>query len=121
MSEAPGWLIAEVAEGIQRLLVLRLDGCPPADAVEAVALAWVDALLVRGGRWDEHRDAPRIRTAFRRLAAHAERWPAPAAVWQYLPAREEPLTLPAPAPTPEQRERIRQMIASARAALMGRG
>ncbi|WP_162860579.1 hypothetical protein [Pseudothauera hydrothermalis] len=121
MSEAPGWLVAEVAEGIQRLLVLRLEGCPPADAVEAVALAWADALMVRGGRWEETLDAPRIRTAFRLLCAHAERWPAPTAIWQHMPSRQTPAALPPPAPTPEQRERIKAYIAQARAALKGRG
>lgn len=119
MSEAPGWLVAVVAEGIQRLLVLRLEGCPPADAVEAVALAWVDALLVRGGHWDEALDAPRIRAAFRWLAAHAERWPAPAAIWQHMPARAEPPKLPEPALTPEARARAREMLARARQALKG--
>jgi hypothetical protein len=98
MSEAiPGWLLAEVAEGIQRLLVLRLDGCPPADAVEAMALAWADALLVRGGMWDEALDAPRLREAFRRLAAHVQRWPAPADIWLYMPGRPmQPVLQPPP-------------------------
>ncbi|MEW5790014.1 MAG: hypothetical protein ACOY4L_09025 [Pseudomonadota bacterium] len=112
MSEAAtGWLVAEVAEGIQRLLVLRLDGCPPADAVEAVALAWADALMVRGGAWREDLDAPRLREAFRRLAAHSTRWPAPAEIWQHLPARPEPPRLAPPAPDPHERQRIAQMIA----------
>lgn len=120
MSEAaPGWLVAEVAEGIQRLLVLRLDGCPPADAVEAVALAWADTLMVRGGRWDEALDAPRIRQAFRGLAAHAERWPAPSAIWQHMPGRPEQPKLPEPAPTAEERERIKAMIAQARKMMIG--
>ncbi|RPE72519.1 hypothetical protein EDC62_0210 [Tibeticola sediminis] len=119
MREAPGWLVAEVAEGIQRLLVLRLEGCPPADAVEAVALAWADALMVRGGRWDAQLDAPRIRAAFRSLAAHADRWPAPAAIWQHVPSRPSPKALPEPAPTPQQREHIRQMLERARQALRG--
>lgn len=118
MSEAPGWLVAEVAEGIQRLLVLRLEGCPPADAVEAVALAWADALLVRG-RWEQQRDAGRLRQAFRSLAAHVQRWPAPAELWAHLPAAQEPMRLAAP-PTPpsaEQRARIAQMLAEMKAAM----
>ena len=60
---APGWLVAEVAEGVQRLLVLRLDGCPPADTVQAVALAWADAIWLRAGRWTAEHDAPRLRHA----------------------------------------------------------
>ncbi|TXF11907.1 hypothetical protein [Pelomicrobium methylotrophicum] len=115
MSEAaPGWLVAEVAAGLQRLLVLRLDGCPPADAVEAVALAWADALMVRGGGWQEALDAPRIREAFRRLAAHAMRWPAPAEIWQHMPARPEPPKLPAPPPSEEERARAMRMLAELR-------
>ncbi|MCX8016636.1 MAG: hypothetical protein N2690_01845 [Rhodocyclaceae bacterium] len=122
MSEAaPGWLVAEVAEGIQRLLVLRLEGCPPADAVEAVALAWADTLAVRGGRWEEALDAPRIRAAFRGLAAHATRWPAPAALWEHLPARPKPPSLPPPLPTPEERERIMDLIGQLKARMAARG
>ncbi|GAB4112868.1 MAG: hypothetical protein Fur0019_19290 [Tibeticola sp.] len=116
MSEAaPGWLVAEVAEGIQRLLVLRLDGCPPADAVEAVALAWADTLMVRGGRWEEDVDAPRIREAFRRLAAYAQRWPAPAAIWEHVPARPEPPKLPPPMVSEEDKQRALRMLAELRA------
>lgn len=114
---APGWLVAEVAEGIQRLLVLRLDGCPPADAVEAVALAWADALLVRG-RWEQQRDAPRLRQAFRSLAAHVQRWPAPAEVWLHLPPAPEPLRLNPPLSTPQERERIRAMLQQVRQKLV---
>lgn len=112
---APGWLVAVVAEGIQRLLVLRLEGCPAADAVEAVALAWADTFMVRGGRWEETLDAPRIREAFRHLAAHATRWPAPAELWQYMPARPAPPLLEPPAPSQEERARIAQMIGQLKA------
>ncbi|TCS70695.1 hypothetical protein EDC61_11422 [Sulfuritortus calidifontis] len=111
---APGWLVAEVAEGIQRLLVLRLDGCPPADAVEAVALAWADALIVRGVAWDEALDAPRLREAFRRLAAHCTRWPAPAAIWEHMPARPEQAKLPPPKVSDEDRKRALRMLAELR-------
>jgi hypothetical protein len=114
MSEtAPGWLVAEVAEGIQRLLVLRLDGCPPADAVEAVALAWADALMTRRIAWDEELDAPRLRQAFRLLAAQAARWPAPVALWDVLPARPELVKLPPPL-VQEDKERARKMLAHLR-------
>lgn len=118
MAEAvPGWLVAEVAEGVQRLLVLRLEGCPPADAVEAVALAWAEALLVRG-RWERQTDAPRIRQAFRSLAAHATRWPAPAQLWEHLPPRPEPPRLDPPPPTPQERARIRAMLQQVRQKLV---
>lgn len=116
MAEAvPGWLVAEVSDGLKRLVVLRLEGCPPADAVEVVALAWAEALLVRG-RWGRQTDAPRIRQAFRSLAAHVQRWPAPAQLWEHLPPRPEPPKLQAP-PTPpseEERAKIRALLQQAR-------
>lgn len=105
MEAVPGWLVAVVAEGVQRLLVLRLDGCPPADAVQAVALAWADALWLRARGWTAE-DAPRVRQAFRGLAAHAVRWPAPADLWQHLPSRAAPPQLPRPRPDPAQRAKI---------------
>jgi hypothetical protein len=107
---APGWMVAEVAEGIQRLLVLRLEGCPPADAVEAVALAWVDALLARYARWDEALDAPRIRQGFRILSAQSKRWPAPAFLLEAMPPRPEPKQLPPPALSAEDRARFSAML-----------
>lgn len=114
----PGWLVAEVAEGVQRLLVLRLEGCPSADTVQAVALAWADALWLRAGRWSAQEDAPRLRQAFRALAAHATRWPAPADLWEHLPPRPEPPRLELPPPTPQERERIRAMLQQARQKLV---
>lgn len=114
----PGWLVAEVAEGVQRLLVLRLEGCPSADTVQAVALAWADAIWLRAGRWAAQQDAPRLRRAFRALAAHATRWPAPADLWQHLPARPEPPRLERPQPTPEERARIRDLLQQARQRLV---
>jgi hypothetical protein len=103
-------MVAEVAEGLQRLLVLRLEGTPPADAIDGVVLAWCDALLVRG-RWEEAPDAPRIRQAFRLLAAHATRWPAPANLWEHIPPRPEPKQLPPPEMTEEQRAKVKAMLA----------
>lgn len=114
----PGWLVAEVAEGVQRLLVLRLEGCPPADTVQAVALAWADAIWLRAGRWTPEQDAPRLRRAFRSLAAHATRWPAPADLWQYLPSRPEPPRLERPPPTPEEREKISVILKQLRQKLL---
>lgn len=114
---APGWLVAEVAEGLQRLLLLRLDGCPPADAAEAVALAWADAVMLRHPGLGPQ-DAERVRRAFRRLAASAVRWPPPAALADHMPALEERLALSAPPRSPEQIERARAALAQARALLL---
>lgn len=118
IAPAPGWLVAEVAEGIQRLLVLRLDGCPPADAVEAVALAWADALMLRAS-WVEETDAPRLREGFRSLAAHATRWPVPAQFFEHLPPRQALRELPPPPPSAQDKERIRALLAAARARMKG--
>lgn len=115
---APGWLVAEVAEGVQRLLVLRLEGYPSADTVQAVALAWADAIWIRAGCWTLEQDAPRLRQAFRALAAHATRWPAPAQLWEHLPPRPEPPRLERPLPTPQERERIRAMLQQVRQKLV---
>lgn len=114
---APGWLVAEVAEGMQRLMVLRLDGTPPADAIDGVVLAWADALMVRGGGWNATQDAPRIREAFRRLAAHVVRWPAPAEIFLHLPDRAPVQALPPPPITDDQRAHVRAMLAAIRAKL----
>ena len=75
--EAPGWMVAEMAEGLQRLVLLRLDGAASADSIAGVAMAWADAMMVVGIAWDEAQDVPRIKMAFRLLAARLERWPAP--------------------------------------------
>lgn len=112
MQEAPGWLVAEMAEGLQRLVLLRLDGAASADSIAGVALAWADAMMVAGISWDEGLDAPRIKMAFRLLAARLERWPAPKHLLEALPARPEPLKLPEPPPSEADRERARAMLAT---------
>ena len=114
MSAAPGWLQALVAEGLQRLLVLRLDGAPAADMAEGVMLAWLDALLVRNSNWQQDADAARVREAFRSLAASAQRWPAPAQWFEHLRPRAQPPLLEPPPPSPEQRERVRALLQQAR-------
>lgn len=112
MQEAPGWLVAEMAEGLQRLVLLRLEGAASADSIAGVALAWADAMMVAGISWDERLDSPRIKMAFRLLAARLERWPAPKHLLEVLPARPEPRKLPAPPATEADRERARVMLAS---------
>jgi hypothetical protein len=103
------WLVAVVAAGLQRLVLLRLDGAPAADAIQGCALAWADALAVRGG-WIEARDAPRLAEAFRRLAAHTLRWPAPAMLFDHMPQPQPPAALPEPVADPRSRERIRRAL-----------
>lgn len=50
--------------------------------------AWIDALTF-GRQWDQERDTPRIRHAFRVLAANRTEWPTPKDLMDSLPASEQ--------------------------------
>lgn len=101
-----------VLDGLDRLLALGLSGRPAAADVQSTALAWIDALSVRA--WDDARDQKRIETAFRRLSAVAQRWPAPAQLIDALPPRLELVKKPAPASaaadSAAKRARMQQII-----------
>lgn len=67
--------------------------------------AWIDALTL-GRQWDQDRDTPRIRHAFRVLGASRTDWPAPKDLVEALPASEQkqlPRSTGIPA-TKEERE-----------------
>jgi hypothetical protein len=64
-------------------------------------MAWVDALNCNRV-WDQDRDTPRFREAFRTLAANSTRWPAPVDFIAALPAHEPQQALPPPVCSPEQ-------------------
>lgn len=102
-----------VLDGLDRLLALGLSGRPAAADVQSTALAWIDALSMRS--WDDARDPRRIETAFRRLSATAQRWPAPAQLLDALPPRLEVVKKPAPASVAAdcaaKRRRMQQIIA----------
>lgn len=83
----------EVLEGLQLLFSLRLQGSPPADAIEATARGWLIALEPRTAGFEEQLDAGRIAKAFQLLAAQAVRWPPPAAMLELLPERPKPKLL----------------------------
>lgn len=72
---------------------MRLQGQPADDMTAGTIAAWVEALTFRRV-WDEHRDAPRIRHAFKALASTCREWPAPADLVQHLPPVEAQLALP---------------------------
>lgn len=91
---ATNWLRAELADGFQHLLCLRLPATPPADAIEATLAVWLKA--VSAGRHWVHEDAVRVSEAFVTLARTCERWPTPREFLQVLPARELPPALPRP-------------------------
>lgn len=50
--------------------------------------AWFDALSF-GRQWDQERDTPRIRHAFRVLGANRTEWPAPKDLIDSLPVSEQ--------------------------------
>jgi hypothetical protein len=116
-AEPEPWFRGIVVDGLQRLFALRLEGAPAADALALTGSVWIDTLWDRQG-WrigDGYRDDERLRTAFRALAANADRWPTPAALVRHLP---RPAELPPdlPAISPEQaarnRARIKDMLAT---------
>ena len=101
-NEPPPWFWNVILEGLQRLVVLRLDYAPPADAIELTAAAWVSALAAVGSDgayaiWHEALDAPRLAEGFRILGAHRTSWPKPANLLAAMPERPRPaLSEPAP-------------------------
>jgi hypothetical protein len=113
---APDWLRHEVVSGLQRLLLLALDGGPALDSIEGVAMAWVDACLVWPIAWDRDADTPRLRHAFRVLAAGSRRWPAPVQLRDALPPRQAPPAMPPPA---VDAARVAEMQREIRAILAG--
>lgn len=99
------WFLDEILAGFQRLACLALERQPAAEVIRGTALAWVEA-LTHGRRWDQGRDAPRIREAFRTLAATRTSWPAPLHLIEALPRLEGVKALPARASDPERVQRM---------------
>lgn len=106
---AEKWLEREVAQGLMGLVALRLEGAPAADAINQMLDIWLEAIRAR--RWDEQRDAERIRAGFRVLFGTCERWPAPARLLSNLPPPKSTAGLPAPVLTDEQRNNGRRQLA----------
>ena len=82
------WLLDEIATGLQKLACLSLDRTPAAELLTATARVWHEA-ITDGRAFDEQRDSPRIRQAFRTLAATREQWPAPRHLVEALPKIEQ--------------------------------
>jgi hypothetical protein len=80
-------------------------------------MAWVEALN-HNRVWNQVRDAPRFREAFRTLAANATRWPTPTEFVAALPARVPQQALPPPVCTPEK---AKENLARLQAVLYGGG
>nr|DAS19909.1 MAG TPA: hypothetical protein [Caudoviricetes sp.] len=110
----PDWAYNQMIDGLQKLLVLRLSGSPPADMISAVALVWEEALTPHTWAFEPDSDAQRLPTAFRLLIQQAEKWVQPAQLIKLIPPRPQPSGLlehKSPPPTPEQRTQAQQHIA----------
>lgn len=94
-NKAQKWFAVAIANGVQRLYVLSLDGTPAAKTIELTTATWIDVLWPTR-TWSAELDETRIAEAFRQLALHSDRWPAPKQLLLRLPARIEPLKLNAP-------------------------
>lgn len=85
----PDWAYNQMIEGLQKLLVLRLQGSPPADTISALAAVWEEALTPITWAWQPETDGERLPEAFRRLIRQADRWQQPAQLIRLIPLRPE--------------------------------
>ena len=85
----PKFVSDELLTGLQKLMMLRLEGAPPADGIKLTASVWMEAIASLPIQWDEQQDAGRITRAFACLLAEIERWPAPKILIKHLPPRKE--------------------------------
>lgn len=111
----PDWAYNQMIEGLQKLLVLRLQGAPPADTISALAAVWEEALTPHTWAFNEQLDHNRLPTAFKRVIQHTEKWVQPAQVIREIPPRSESavsglIEQKQPALSEAERERNRQYI-----------
>ena len=85
----PDWAYNQMIEGLQKLLVLRLSGAPPADTVTALAAVWEEALTPYTWYYDKNTDGRRLPQAFAAVVQTADKWVQPAHVIATLPPRPE--------------------------------
>lgn len=83
------WLRLEICKAFQQMLVLRLDGCPPAELVAMTAEMWV---TVVGEGMVEEIDQERVNRGFSLLLRKIKRWPQPVELLEILPTRMRPRT-----------------------------
>lgn len=88
------WLQAEIVEGIQKLMALRLRNTPPGDTLKATAVVWFDVFNSRPITWDQELDTKRIKKGFTELCAYSDSWPSPSEFFRVLPSRPQALLLP---------------------------
>lgn len=106
MNEIPPLLEAEVLEGLQRLLTLRLPGSPAQDTIILTSDTWSNAVYVKCGNWQDNLDKGRISFAFAKLFASVDKWPTPKQLIELIPPRSQPKVkvLNAPKRSPEEIE-----------------
>ena len=114
------WFMTELATGLQKLIALSLQNTPAMETIQLTAVSWAETLWAAPIAWQQELDTQRIRAAFVRMMRDIERWPAPKHLLHYLPARPEPVKLPAPEISEEQRMRNLDRI-SAITAMFKRG
>jgi len=105
----PDWFREVIGTGLQKLVLIRLAGTPPADLLTSTAGAWTEALWTRG-QWDESADRPRMERAFSALLRTCDRWPTPKAYLDHLGNRPPQPQLPPPPLSPEQRAQNRARL-----------
>jgi hypothetical protein len=88
------WLQAEIIEGIQKLMALRLRNTPSSDTLKATAVVWFDVFNSRPITWNQDLDTKRIKKGFTDLCATSDYWPSPSDFFRVLPSRPQALMLP---------------------------
>ena len=73
----PDWAYNQMIDGLQKLLVLRLSGAPPADTVTALAAVWEEALTPYTWYYDKGTDGRRLPQAFAAVVQSAALPPRP--------------------------------------------
>ncbi|MDO4434573.1 MAG: hypothetical protein Q4B82_08355 [Alysiella sp.] len=115
----PDWAYNQMLEGLQKLLILRLQGAPPADTITALATVWEEALTPLTRHWQQDLDSNRLPEAFRRVIQQSSKWVAPAQLIEQIPARQVPpiaglIEAKHPPLTPEQiaknKQRLKQIL-----------
>tara|TARA_B100000700_G_C15038220_1_gene853874 strand:+ start:393 stop:773 length:381 start_codon:yes stop_codon:yes gene_type:complete len=114
MTQPAQWFRNDVADGVMRLLVLRLPGAPWEDEAEYTTQTWIEVLWAAPIGWDAERDSQRLRQAFTRLAGQIDRWPAPRQLLERLPDRPQQARLAKPPMSQAKRQanqaRLRDMM-----------
>ena len=101
INQLPKSVSNAVANGLKRLLVLRMEGAPSSDDMAAVLQVWLEALAC-GRQWEDD-DSARVKSAFLRLCQTCVRWPQPAQLLASMPPKDSPLALPEPQMSAEER------------------